>query len=155
MISEKLKEIEGINEELLSAILETTTDAVIVITYDHKICLFNDATVKLFGYEPDELLDNDLDILLPEEMRGDTHREKVKWFADKKHHPVAPTQRIGLNLQGRRKNKSIFYASIAISRVEYKGIPHTKVQILNSRVPLVGINSIRIAGLYPDSAVVE
>ncbi len=49
----------------LSGILDLAEDAIIVMRDDRSIALFNQGAVKLFGYDPDEILGESLDRLLP------------------------------------------------------------------------------------------
>jgi len=48
-----------------STILDTAKDAVISINMDHKIVLFNTAAQQIFGYSTEEVLNQDLNMLIP------------------------------------------------------------------------------------------
>ncbi|NJN69275.1 MAG: PAS domain S-box protein, partial [Nitrospira sp.] len=50
----------------LAGILDIAEDAIIVTEYDRSITLFNQGAVKLFGYNPGEVLGKPIDLLLPE-----------------------------------------------------------------------------------------
>ncbi|MDF0673492.1 MAG: PAS domain S-box protein [Nitrospira sp.] len=55
----------------LADILDIAEDAIIVTADDRSITLFNQGAVKLFGYDPEEVLGNRIDLLLPERFRID------------------------------------------------------------------------------------
>jgi two-component system, LuxR family, sensor kinase FixL len=56
-----------------STILETATDAVISINKDHRIILFNTAAQQIFGYGSEEVINKDLNMLIPPQY-GDHYR---------------------------------------------------------------------------------
>ena len=120
MISENLIKNTNIDSDLVSSITEMTRDAIIVITYDHKIVIFNSHAENLFGFSAKEVLDKDLDIILPKNQHG-IHKQKAQMFADDRciGSCVESTQRLGLDLKGVRKNGSIFYANITISKISF------------------------------------
>jgi PAS domain S-box-containing protein len=100
-VAERTRELAGVNQALVSeitermqaeqafrisqgrlaGILDIAEDAIIVMEEDRSIALFNQGAVKLFGYEPDEVLGDSIDRLLPERHRAD-HAAYVSSFAD-------------------------------------------------------------------------
>ncbi len=66
------------SEKKFRTILDTATDAIISINSDHKIILFNNAAERIFGYSRDEVMDRDLNIIIPPQY-GD-HYKFVRSF---------------------------------------------------------------------------
>ncbi len=52
-------------EKKFRAILDTATDAILIIDENHKIVLFNNAAKNIFGYSRSEALGKDIDMLIP------------------------------------------------------------------------------------------
>jgi len=75
-----------------STILDTATDAVISIDKNHKIILFNTAAQRIFGYSSEEILNKDLNMLIPPQY-GD-HYHFVSRFLE-----TRTPQGIGKNLR--------------------------------------------------------
>jgi PAS domain S-box-containing protein len=69
-----------LSEGRLAGILDIAEDAIIVIHDNHTIALFNQGAVKLFGYDPDEILGQSLDRLLLERLRVN-HSHHIQAFA--------------------------------------------------------------------------
>lgn len=90
-VQERTQELAGVNQALVSevtermqaehafrlsegrlaGILDLAEDAIIVIDQDRSIALFNQGAVKLFGYEPHEILGASIDRLLTEPLHVD------------------------------------------------------------------------------------
>jgi PAS domain S-box-containing protein len=100
IVAERTRELAGVNQALVSeitermeteqafrlsegrlaGILDIAEEAIIVIDDNRRIALFNQGAVKLFGYDPDEILGQSLDQLLPERFRVD-HSRHIEAFA--------------------------------------------------------------------------
>ena len=93
------------------ALLESAPDAVVIVDGSGKIALVNAQTVRIFGYDRDELLGSPIELLIPERFHGAhvVHRGKYS---------VAPRARpmgVGLELAGRRKDGTEFPVEISLS----------------------------------------
>ncbi len=103
---------------LLAQLINLAEDAIISVTGDQRIVLFNQGAERVFGYSPEEVMGQPLDILLPESM-AKRHRQQVSDFADS---PVAARpMRERQPIRGRRKNGSEFPAEASISKVNVDG----------------------------------
>jgi two-component system, cell cycle sensor histidine kinase and response regulator CckA len=101
-------------EVLLSTeLLEALPDAVVAVDRDGIIVQANSQAQELFGYEPDQLSGQKVEMLVPESyrIRHQQHREEFT--------QAPKTRRMGadLDLYGRRRNGSKFPVEISLSPV--------------------------------------
>jgi PAS domain S-box-containing protein len=99
---------------LLSAdLLEALPDAVVAVDRDGVIVQLNSQTQELFGYNRDELIGQNVEILVPETYRSQHHQHRES-FAQT---PKTRRMGAGLDLYGRRRNGSEFPVEISLSPV--------------------------------------
>src|ERR1017187_7992842 len=92
-------------------ILEAAPDGMVVINRQGQIVLVNSQTEKLFGYKREELLNQPLEVLIPERFRVQHNGHRRDFLADPKVRAMGAT----LQLQGLRKDKSEFSVEISLS----------------------------------------
>jgi PAS domain S-box-containing protein len=98
----------------VQALLDSATQAIVAVNRDGKLVLVNACTERMFGYTRGELLRQNLDVLVPEAKRG-RHAEYHKTYFDE---PQSRPMGIGLELEGRRKDGTVFPVEIGLSTVE-------------------------------------
>ncbi len=103
---------------VLAAIIGISADAIIAVDRDQRITFFNDGAARIFGYAPEEVMGEPLDLLLPAAART-MHREHFEHFIKS---PTA-ARRMGerQEIAGRRKNGEEFPAEAAIAKLESRG----------------------------------
>jgi PAS domain S-box-containing protein len=102
------------SESTIRALLESTTQSVLAVDAKERIVLANGSTEAMFGYKREELLGRQLDILIPEEHRGQHAPHHRAYFADMRNRPMG----LGLDLAARRKDGSTFPVEVALSSIE-------------------------------------
>ena len=102
------------SEGRLAGILDIAEDAIIVVDEQRTIALFNQGAVKLFGYDPTEILGQPLDRLLPERLRPD-HARHIETFAHSTDSARRMAQR--RDVFGLRKDGTEFPAEASISKL--------------------------------------
>src|SRR2546428_11601023 len=97
-------------------LLESAPDAIVGVDDQGRIVLINSQTEKIFGYGRDELLNQPVEILLPERVRRAHERHRAGYVSDPRTRPMG----VGLDLAGRRKDGSEFPAEISLSPMQTK-----------------------------------
>jgi len=97
-------------------------DAALVADQEGRVQSLNGKALDLFGYRSDELLQQPLDILVPERLRTRHAAHRETFFAHPQARPMGRISELfGGELFGRRKNGSEFPAEISISPILANG----------------------------------
>jgi PAS domain S-box-containing protein len=105
------------SNEIYKAIFDAGPDAMLIVDDSGKIIIVNHRTEQLFGYEGNEMIGKEIELLIPERFK----REHVK---DRAHYAQQPTSmQLGKNrkISGRKKDGSEFIAEITVSPVNING----------------------------------
>ena len=102
------------SESTVRALLNSAAQAILAVDTSGTIVMVNRMVETAFGYEPDELLGQSIDLLLPEEFRS-RHREHLRdYFANPRNRSMG----IGLDLKARRKMGATFPIEVNLSHIE-------------------------------------
>ncbi|KUM54683.1 sensor domain-containing protein [Rheinheimera sp. EpRS3] len=101
--------------QLQDAIAHSAVDAIIVIDQQGLICFFSPSAEKLFGYSPAECVGQNVRMLMPEPF----HSEHDGYLANYvKHGLAAKIIGSGRNVQGKRKDHSIFPMHLSVGEAK-------------------------------------
>jgi two-component system sensor kinase FixL len=105
--------------EELRALLDAAVDAIIVIDSRGHIETFNKAAEQMFGFSAPEILGKNVSLLMPEPDRS-THDDYLR-----RHNLTGEARIIGIgrDVQARRRDGTVFPASLAVGRISGTGPP--------------------------------
>jgi PAS domain S-box-containing protein len=101
-------------------LLHAAPDAILEVNEAGRILILNEAVERMFGYSRDELVGLSVDQLVPAAMRGGHAQHRSAYANRPKTRPMGT----GLELQGQRKDGSLFPVEISLSPNWIEGSLH-------------------------------
>ncbi len=93
------------------AIFEASPDGCLVVDRDGRIRAANPRVQSLFGWSPEELSGESVDVLVPEILREAHAAHRERFVADPHNRPMG----VGLDLRGQHKSGTSFPVEISLS----------------------------------------
>lgn len=118
------------SERKFRSIVNTAVDGIIMINEKGEIQLLNPALARMFGYEIEELQGQKINMLMPEPHRTDHDRYLTKYIETGK--PLGQgIVGLGREVEGRRKDGSLFPIHLAVSETCLEGEKHMFTGIIS------------------------
>lgn len=112
-LRDRAQAVQRESESTSHALFEAAAQAIFIVSPSGKIVAANPATEKIFGYSPAELTGHNIEMLVPEKMRGTHVGHRQDYFDQPQNRPMG----LGMDLQARRKDGTDFYAEISLSYI--------------------------------------
>jgi len=114
------------DSKYLASVLETVLDAIITIDDCGIIQTANAATERMFGYLAEEIVGQNVSMLMPEPYRSahDGYLSNYLRSGEKK------IIGIGREVQGKRKNGSVFPMSLAVTEMRFEEADHLHIEFV-------------------------
>jgi PAS domain S-box-containing protein len=101
-------------ESIFQAMLDAAPDAMIGVNSDGIIVMANAQTEVVFGYQPDRLLGEPIEMLVPDDVKDLHPTHRSEYFREPRTRPMGA----GLALSGRRADGTEFPAEISLSSIQ-------------------------------------
>ena len=98
------------SEAKFRRLMEDAPNAILLATLDGRIIQANRSVQKLFGYAPEELVGEDVELLVPDRFRSAHTGHREKYAAAPRSRPMGPQ----MELYGRRKDGSEFPVEVSL-----------------------------------------
>ncbi|MDH5407750.1 MAG: PAS domain S-box protein [Gammaproteobacteria bacterium] len=120
-VSERVKAEKAMESSAtrLQSVLENVVDGIITINNKGSIQSFNRAAEHIFGYSADEVMGKNINMLMPSPYREEHDGYLESYHKTGKAHIIG----IGREVDGLRKNGSIFPLDLAVSKAVIEGEP--------------------------------
>lgn len=99
------------NADSLAILLEASPDAVVAVDSHGIVVLASPAVKTLFGFDPEEIVGQAVELLVPEESGVAHRRHRAKYFDEATPRPMG----LGLELIGRRRDGSLFPIDVSLA----------------------------------------
>jgi PAS domain S-box-containing protein len=100
-----------LDSSLLEAMFQAAGEGLVVVDNTGVICMVNPRIQEMFGYSPEELVGEKIEILIPRERRDVHSSERKSYLKD----PQKRTMGIGRDLAGERKDGSTFPIEVSLN----------------------------------------
>ena len=101
-------------EALFRSLVESAPDAIVIVDTLGRIVLINKQTEAMFGYRPEEIIGQPVEMLVPERLRNGHAGHRSDYAAMPRVRPMGE----GQELTARRKDGSDFPVSISLSPIQ-------------------------------------
>lgn len=110
-MKELREEVDFEGAEAFRVFMDAAPDAIVVVNGKGRMLMVNGLTESLFGYPRAEMLGSQVEVLVPERLRGDHVRYREGYFRNPRTRPMG----VGRELSGKRKDGTEFPVEISLS----------------------------------------
>ncbi len=130
------------SKNTLQAIISNAVDGIIIIDSKGLIQMTNEATTRLFGYQEEEMIGQNIRMLMPE-----PHRSQHDGYIQNYHNTgVGQIIGIGREVKGKKKNGTYFPFRLGVSKIEteegllFTGVIHDLTEEKIAEEKIISLN---------------
>ncbi len=101
-------------EDRFKGFLESAPDAIVIVNMAGTIQIINSQTEKLFGYNREEIIGKEVEVLMPSKYKNVHLKHRQNFSTD----PKARAMGKGMDLFGQHKDGKVFPVAISIGKLE-------------------------------------
>lgn len=101
----------------LNAVMDTVIDGLIIIDNIGTIHSFNKSAERIFGYEPEDVIGENVKMLMPDPYKSEHDGYLSNYRETRERHIIG----IGRTVEARRKNGEVFPIELGVSEMEISG----------------------------------
>ena len=131
-------------EEKFRRVVEFSPNAIVLVNREGKIILVNAQTERLFGYSREELINQSIEMLVPERFRSTHPGYRTDFFA----HPASRAMGAGRDLFGLRKDGHEIPVEIGLNPIETEEGPQVLASIIDITERQQAEEQLRAASQY-------
>ena len=127
----------------LKAVIDTAIDGILTIDEKGIVESINPAAAKLFGFEENEVVGNNISMLMPAPYKQEHDGYLSRYLKTNKPHIIG----IGREVEGRKKDGSVFPLRLAVSEVFldkkriFTGIIHDLSKVKKAEAKILKLNT--------------
>jgi PAS domain S-box-containing protein len=106
--------VRPVLDRTFAAFLDAAPDAMLCVDSGGRITMVNAQAESLFGYQPEELAGQLVEVLVPDVSRAVHAQHRATYTADPKDRPMGSR----IQLSGRRRDGSTFPADISLANID-------------------------------------
>ena len=115
------------NQNIFELIVESATEGIMLVDQSRKVAYANEGFLKMFGYQKNEVIGQDMQIFIPKSLRK-AHRDyQTAYF----HYPKKRSMGLGMDLMAVDKNGNKFPVEISLNHFQDKQNTYVIVMINN------------------------
>ena len=128
----------------LKSVIDTAIDGIITIDIKGKVETVNPSAAKLFGYEPHEIIGNNIKMLMPNPYQVEHDGYLERYLTTREPKIIG----IGREVRGMKKDGSTFPMRLAVSEVVFSnsriftGIIHDLTEIKVAQDKIIRLNKV-------------
>jgi PAS domain S-box-containing protein len=101
----------------MTSLFENATEGIILTNGTGNIIMINPATERMFGYKKEELIDQPVEVLIPDKFKPHHHQLREGFY----HKPSNRSMGIGRDLNGRKKDGINIPVEVSLSHYQRDG----------------------------------
>ncbi len=115
--TERLKKHLQQNKDIFNILFETASEGIIVVNSEQVVVASNNAASAIFGYEKDELIGKELDVLIPKDYHHIHHKHVKNFIENGENRQMGH----GRDLFGVKKDGSLFPVEAGLNPFDLDG----------------------------------